>query len=156
MPAEWERHHATWLGWPHEVTDWPGKFPAIPWAYAEIVRNLARVERVYLLVEDAAAERNVRDILAKSGANLANVDFFCVPTDRGWMRDSGPISVKNASGELAYTHWRFNGWAKYSNHKRDAVAATLVNKTLRHRTWEPTHKGRRVVLEGGSIDVNGR
>jgi agmatine deiminase len=156
MPAEWERHQATWLGWPHEVSDWPGKFPAIPWAYAEIVRNLARVERVYLLVENANEEKKVRDILAKSGANLANVDFFRVPTDRGWMRDSGPISVKNAGGALAYTHWRFNGWAKYSNHKRDAVAATLVNKTLKHHTWEPTHKGRRVVLEGGSIDVNGR
>ncbi len=131
MPAEWEHHHATWLGWPHEVTDWPGKFPAIPWAYAEIVRNLARVERVYLLVENAAEEKKVRDILAKSGVNLANVDFLRVPTDRGWMRDSGPISVKNANGDLAYTHWRFNGWAKYANHKRDAVAATLVNRTLR-------------------------
>jgi len=156
MPAEWEHHHSTWLGWPHEVTDWPGKFPAIPWAYAEIVRNLARVERVYLLVESANEEKKVRDILAKSGANLANVDFFRVPTDRGWMRDSGPISVKNPSGDLAYTHWRFNGWAKYPNHKKDDAAATLVNKTLKHRTWEPTHNGRRVVLEGGSIDVNGR
>jgi agmatine deiminase len=156
MPAEWERHHATWLGWPHEVTDWPGKFPAIPWAYAEIVRHLARVERVYLLVRDRAAESKVRDILTKSGVNLANVDFFRVPTDRGWMRDSGPISVVNSRGELAYTHWRFNGWAKYDNHKKDAVAAALVNKTLKHRTWQPVHKGRRVVLEGGSIDVNGR
>ena len=64
MPAEWEHHHSTWLGWPHEVTDWPGKFPAIPWAYAEIVRNLARVERVYLLVESANEEKKVRDILA--------------------------------------------------------------------------------------------
>jgi agmatine deiminase len=156
MPAEWERHHATWLGWPHEVSDWPGKFPAIPWAYAEIVRHLARNERVYLLVENRAAEKKVLDILAKSGVNVANVDFFPVPTDRGWMRDSGPISVVNPSGDLAYTHWRFNGWAKYSNHKKDAVVAAQVNKTLKHRSWEPMHKGRRVVLEGGSIDVNGR
>jgi agmatine deiminase len=72
------------------------------------------------------------------------------------MRDSGPISVVNSGGDLAYTHWRFNGWAKYSNHKKDAVAAAQVNKTLKHRSWEPMHKGRRVVLEGGSIDVNGR
>lgn len=156
MPAEWEHHEATWLGWPHEQTDWPGKFPAIPWAYAEIVRHLARVERVYLLVQNRAAESHVRDILKKSGVHLAAVEFFRVPTDRGWMRDSGPICVKNASGEVAYTHWHFNGWAKYKNHKRDAVAVTQVNKRLKRRLWEPVHHGRHVVLEGGSIDVNGR
>jgi agmatine deiminase len=156
MPAEWVHHHATWLGWPHEQTDWPGKFPAIPWAFAEIVRHLSRVERVYLLVQNHAAESKVRAILKKSGANLAAVDFFRVRTDRGWMRDSGPISIGNSSGEVALTHWRFNGWAKYSNHKKDAAAAMLVNKRLKHRVWQPMHKGRRVVLEGGSIDVNGR
>ena len=156
MPAEWEHHEATWLGWPHEQTDWPGKFPAIPWAYAEIVRALARVERVYLLVQNRAAESHVRDILKKSGANLAAVNFFRVPTDRGWMRDSGPICVKNNNGEIAYTHWNFTGWAKYSNHKKDANVVTLVNKKLNHRLWRPKHKGRHVVLEGGSIDVNGR
>jgi agmatine deiminase len=156
MPAEWELHEATWLGWPHEQTDWPGKFPAIPWAYAEIVRHLARVERVYLLVQNRAAESRVRDILKKSGANLAAIDFFRVSTDRGWMRDSGPICVKNNSGEVAFTHWQFNGWAKYSNHKKDALAVTDVNKKLKRLVWQPVHNGRRVVLEGGSIDVNGR
>jgi agmatine deiminase len=156
MPAEWELHYATWLSWPHEQTDWPGKFPTIPWAFAEIVRHLARVERVYLLVENRAAESKVRTILKKSGADLAAVDFFRVPTDRGWMRDSGPIAVVNARGQIAYTHWRFNGWAKYSNHKKDAVAAAQVNKTLNHHLLQPTHKSRRIVLEGGSIDVNGR
>jgi agmatine deiminase len=156
MPAEWETHHATWLGWPHEQTDWPGKFPAIPWAFAEIVRHLARVERVYLLVENIAAESKVRAILKKSGADLAAVDFFRVSTDRGWMRDSGPIAVRDAQGTVAYTNWRFNGWAKYSNHKKDALAAAQVNKKLKHRLWQPSYKGRRIVLEGGSIDVNGR
>jgi agmatine deiminase len=156
MPAEWEHHYATWLGWPHEQTDWPGKFQTIPWAFAEIVRHLTRVERVYLLVENRAAESTIRAILKKSGANLAAVDFFRVPTDRGWMRDSGPIAVRSGSGEVAYTHWTFNGWAKYSNHKKDSLAAAQVNKKLKHRVWQPTHKGRRVVLEGGSIDVNGR
>jgi agmatine deiminase len=156
MPAEWEPHQATWLGWPHEATDWPGKFPAIPWAFAEIVRHLSRVERVYLLVQNREAQARARAILKKSGANLAAVDFFCVPTDRGWMRDSGPICVKNSSGEVAYTYWLFNGWAKYSNHKKDAVAAAQVNKKLKHRVWQPMHNGGRVILEGGSIDVNGR
>jgi agmatine deiminase len=156
MPAEWERHEATWLGWPHEVTDWPGKFAPIPWAFAEIVRHLSSVERVYLLVEDRESESRVRTILKKSGANLDAVDFFRVPTDRGWMRDSGPICVRNEAGEVAYNHFVFNGWAKYANHKKDAAAVTKVNQKLKRRVWHPEHKGRRVVLEGGSIDVNGR
>src|SRR5215469_9472627 len=156
MPAEWEHHEATWLGWPHEVTDWPGKFPAIPWAFAEIVRLLSQVERVYLLVQDREVQARARAMLKKSGANLDAVEFFRVPTDRGWMRDSGPICIRNASGEVAYTHWQFNGWAKYRNHKKDAVAALQANKKLKHRVWQPELNGRRVVLEGGSIDVNGR
>jgi agmatine deiminase len=184
MPAEWEPHAATWLGWPHELTDWPGKFAPIPWAFAEIVRHLSRVERVFLLVQDADAEKRVRAILKKAGAQLSNVDFFRVPTDRGWMRDSGPICVKNAAGEVAFNHFVFNGWAKYANHKRDAVSVAKVNQKLRKRVWHAEHiraesrvteelggaekaaglrgkrpalqVGRRVVLEGGSIDVNGK
>jgi agmatine deiminase len=156
MPAEWDPHEGTWLGWPHELTDWPGKFSPIPWAFAEIVRHLSQVERVYLLVESRAAESRVRSILKKSGANLSAVDFFRIPTDRGWMRDSGPICVTNSSGEVAFTHWRFNGWAKYDNHKKDAQVVTAANKKLKRRVWQPMHNGRRVVLEGGSIDVNGR
>jgi len=155
MPAEWEPHEATWLGWPHELTDWPGKFAPIPWAFAEIVRHLSQVERVHLLVENAASEKRVRAILKKSGANLSSVDFLRIPTDRGWMRDSGPICVKNAQGEVAFNNFAFNGWAKYSNHRKDALAVSKANQTLRRRLWQPMHKGRRVVLEGGSIDVNG-
>src|SRR3984893_17296479 len=156
MPAEWEPHQATWLGWPHEVTDWPGKFATIPWAFAEIVRLLSEVERVFLLVENRAAEVRVRSILKKAGPKLSAVDFFRVPTDRGWMRDSGPIYVRNSDGDVADMHFSFNGWAKYLNHKKAAVVVEKVNRQLKHRLWQPIHKGRRVVLEGGSIDVNGR
>jgi agmatine deiminase len=156
MPAEWEPHEATWLGWPHEVTDWPGKFPAIPWAFAEIVRLLSEVERVFLLVDNPAAKVRVSSILKKAGANLGAVDFFQVPTDRGWMRDSGPICVRNADGDVAYNHFSFNGWAKYPNHKKDALVVEKAGRLLKRRLWGPMHKGRRVVLEGGSIDVNGR
>jgi agmatine deiminase len=138
------------------MTDWPGKFAPIPWAFAEIVRHLSRVERVYLLVQDGGTEKRVRRILKKSGAQLENVDFFRAPTDRGWMRDSGPICVTNAAGEVAFNHFVFNGWAKYANHKRDAAAVRKVNQKLKRRIWQPTHRQRRVVLEGGSIDVNGR
>ncbi len=156
MPAEWERHEATWLGWPHELTDWPGKFAPIPWAFSEIVRHLALSERVYLLVENREAETRVRQILKKAGADLNAVIFFRVPTDRGWMRDSGPLCVRNGAGEVSFNHWRFNGWAKYPNQKKDAVAVTGVNKKLGHRVWNPQHRGRPVVLEGGSIEVNGK
>jgi agmatine deiminase len=156
MPAEWEPHEATWLAWPHELTDWPAKFAPVPWAFAEIVRHLSRVERVYLIVENRSAESRVRTILKKSDANLDAVDFFHVKTDRGWMRDSGPICIRHSSGEVAYTHWQFNGWAKYPNHKKDAAVVPQVNKKLKHRIWQPIHKGKRIVLEGGSIDVNGR
>jgi agmatine deiminase len=156
MPAEWETHEATWLAWPHELTDWPGKFAPIPWAFAEMVRLLSQVERVFLLVENSEAGKRARGILKKAGAKLEAVEFFRVPTDRGWMRDSGPICVKDPAGVVAYNHFVFNGWAKYSNHKKDAVAVTKVNARLKRRVFLPTHKGRRIVLEGGSIDVNGK
>ncbi len=156
MPAEWEPHEATWIGWPHELTDWPGKFTPIPWVYGEIVRHLARVERVRIFVENAAAESKARAVLKKSGANLAAVDFSRVPTNRGWTRDFGPLFVKNAAGHVAMTHWMFNAWAKYDDYKKDAVAIPRVNQKLRFPIWQPEYKGRRVVLEGGSIEVNGR
>lgn len=155
MPAEWEPHEGTWLGWPHELTDWPGKFAPIPWAFAEIVRHLARVERVFLFVESKAAESRVRAILKKSHVNLDAVAFFRIPTDRGWMRDSGPICVKNSAGEVAFNNFVFNGWAKYANHKKDAKIVVAANKSLKKKIFLPTHNGKRVVLEGGSIDVNG-
>jgi agmatine deiminase len=156
MPAEWEKHEATWLGWPHELTDWPGKFAPIPWAFAEMVRLLSQVERVFLLVENGEAEKRARGILRKAGARLEAVDFFRVPTDRGWMRDSGPICVKNGTGEVAYNHFAFNGWAKYENHKKDAAVVRKINARRKRRVFLPEHMGRRVVLEGGSIDVNGK
>jgi agmatine deiminase len=155
MPAEWEPHRATWLGWPHELTDWPGKFAPILWAFAEMVRLLSQVERVFLIMEDRVAEERARGILTKAGAKLESMEFFRAKTDRGWMRDSGPICVKNAAGQVAYNNFVFNGWAKYDNHKKDAVVVGKVNKQLKRTMWLPMHKGRRVVLEGGSIEVNG-
>jgi agmatine deiminase len=155
MPAEWEPHEGTLLGWPHERTDWPGKFAAIPWAFAEIVRHLVRVERVFLLVEDREAESRAESILKKSHVALDAVTFLRIPTDRGWMRDSGPVCVRNRAGEVAFNHFVFNGWAKYSDHKKDAQVVPRVNRSLKRHIFLPTHQGRRVVLEGGSIDVNG-
>jgi agmatine deiminase len=155
MPAEWEPHTATWLAWPHEKTDWPGKFAPIPWVYADIARHLSQVERVRILVENAAMERDARRMLKSAGANLSAVDFFRVPTNRGWIRDFGPIFVHNGKGAFAATNWHFNAWAKYNDWKKDDAANEKLARKLKWNMWSPVYRGRRVVLEGGSIDVNG-
>jgi agmatine deiminase len=156
MPAEWEPHAASWLAWPHEKTDWPGKFAPIPWVYADIVRHLSQVERVRILVENPAMERAARRQLKSAGANLSAVDFFQVPTNRGWIRDFGPIFLRNAGkGESGATNWHFNAWAKYDDWKKDDAANEKLAAKLNWNMWSPKYRGRRVILEGGSIDVNG-
>jgi len=150
MPAEWEPHEATWLAWPHERTDWPGKFSPIPWVYGDIVQRLARVEKVRILIEDAAVEKGARRVLAKCGANMNAVEFFRHRTNRSWTRDYCPIFVRSARGEVAITDWIFNGWAKYDNWRVDNRMPAFLAKRLRMRSFEP-----KIVLEGGSIEVNG-
>ena len=151
MPAECEPHEATWIAWPHNRDDWPGRFAPIPWVYAEIVRKLARVERVRILIKDRAAEETARRILRKVDANLDAIEFFHAPTDRSWTRDYCPLFVKNRVGKVALTNWRFNGWAKYDDYKSDAAIPAKLAAALQLPFWEP-----HLVLEGGSIDVNGR
>jgi agmatine deiminase len=146
MPAEWEPHEATWIAWPHNQDDWPGRFEPIPWVYGEIVRKLAAVERVRILVRDEEVRESARAVLEKCGANLAAVDFELRPTDRVWTRDFAPQFLKNGAGETAAVKFRFNGWAKYENHLLDDAAGRAVSAVR----WQPD-----VVLEGGSIDVNG-
>jgi agmatine deiminase len=154
MPAEWEPHAATWLAWPHYEGDWPGKFEPIPWVYAEIIRNLARHERVELIVNDALSERRARQVLQRADVPLSNVVFHRWPTNRVWMRDSGCIFVKDANG-LAGVKWRFNAWAKYSNWKLDEKIGSLMAEVPGVEEVRPLFGRKRVVLEGGSIDVNG-
>jgi agmatine deiminase len=156
MPAEWAPHEATWIAWPHNPSDWPGRFQPIPWVYAEIVRMLSRVELVRILVNDAAAEKRATGLLRRAGANLQNVRFHPWPTNRIWTRDSGPIFVRNdESGEVAVTDWRFNAWAKYGDWQLDDALPSLAAAELGVRVWEPAVDDRRLVLEGGSIDTNG-
>ncbi len=150
MPAEWEPHEATWLAWPHEATDWPGKFAAISWVYADIVRRLARVENVRILIESSASEKKARRVLQRCGANLGQVEFFRCPTDRSWTRDYGPIIVHGEPGHLIATDWIFNGWAKYDNHHLDNAVPQFIAEQM-HMPLVETG----IVLEGGSIDVNG-
>jgi agmatine deiminase len=156
MPAEWDPHEATWLAWPHERTDWPSKFASIQWVYAEIVRHLSRFEKVRILVENADLGEKARRILKKCHAQLEAVEFFEIPTDRSWTRDYCPTFVRNSAGSQILLNWRFNGWAKYLNSEYDdAVTARMAEKTD-VEMYTPEWNGQRIVLEGGSIDVNGR
>src|SRR6266581_3599153 len=160
MPAEWERHHATWIGWPHNKSDWPGRFGPIPWAYAEIVRKLTPAEVVRILVNSPVHERAARRALTSAGVSPDRAEFFRFPTNRGWTRDFGPLFVRRSgrSAQLGIARFRFNAWAKYPDWKKDdripeRVAARLDLPLFPARAGSG---GRDVVLEGGSIDVNGR
>jgi agmatine deiminase len=156
MPAEWEPHAATWLAWPHRRTDWPGRFEPIPWVYAEIIRTLTRHEKVFLIVRGRQMLDRLTTTLQSAGVDLTTVDGFIHPTDRSWVRDSGPIFVVNDSGERAVLDWHFNAWAKYPDWTRDDRLPTFVAEQHGLRSWQPRVRGWRVVLEGGSIDVNGQ
>src|SRR5205085_6301215 len=158
MPAEWERHHATWIGWPHNKSDWPGRFGPIPWVYTEIVRKLAPAEIVRILVNSSAHEGAARRALTSAGVSLDRVEFFRFTTNRGWTRDFGPLFVRRSgsSGELAIARFRFNAWAKYPDWKKDDRIPERVAARLKVPLVQARAASRDVVLEGGSIDVNGR
>jgi agmatine deiminase len=156
MPAEWEPHEATWIAWPHCRQDWPGKFATIPWVYAEIVRHLQASERVHVLVNDARAEQRARQLLSRANVDLNGIVFYRFATDRVWTRDYAPIFVTDKKGQIGITGWRFNGWAKYANWKSDARIPQRLARALSMPLWQPCVGKHRVVLEGGSIDVNGQ
>ncbi len=148
-PAEWEPHAATWLGWPHNLTDWPGKFAPIPWVYGEIVRSIAPGERVRILVQNAAVEARARSVLKSAAVDLKQINFFRVATNRGWTRDSGPIFVKSRK-DTAIVDFNFNAWAKYNDYNLDAKVPAFAARKLGRRLFETDF-----VLEGGAIDTNG-
>ncbi len=151
MPAEWEKHEATWLCWPHNKNDWPGKIIPIRWVYGEIVRAIAEGEKVRMIVPSAKHELQAKRVLSQACAPMENVEFFRWPTDRGWTRDFGPIFVKRKK-EVAIVDFRFNAWAKYPDHKKDDRIAKCVAAKFRKVRFDASH----FVLEGGAIDVNGR
>lgn len=168
MPAEWEPHAATWLAWPHFEGDWPGKFEPIPWVYAEIIRVLAKHERVELVVNSASAARKGRGILGRAGALSDNIRFHYWPTNRIWLRDSGCIFLTKQMGvarpdSRLFPHeanfqalkFRFNAWAKYSNWRLDEKIGSLMAKAAHVEEVRPISADKRIILEGGSLDVNG-
>lgn len=155
MPAEWERHEATWIGWPHNKEDWPGKFSPIPWVYAEIVKKISEGEKVRIVVESKEHQRKAERVLKSAVVDFAQIEFFILKTDRGWMRDSGPAFIKNNLNEIAQVSFKFTGWAKYSNYKKDEKFPKYISEKFKLKNFIPLYNNRHACLEGGSIDING-
>jgi agmatine deiminase len=165
-PAEWEAHAATWLAWPHNEEDWPGRYGPIPWVFGEVIRHLSRAERVRLLVNEAN-EAEARALLSRIGVNEDRVFLRQAVTDRVWTRDYLPTFVQGANDRLVGVKWRFNGWAKYDDWRNDDRAGRMICENVQTPNWEPfdasgptavetpTWRGQPVVMEGGAIDGNG-
>lgn len=157
MPAEWEAHAATWIAWPHQHEDWPDRFAPIPWVYVEIVRHLVRGvrgERVRIVALEPQ-QVQARAMLERAGVDLSRVEFLPFATDRAWLRDSGALFVRDEGGRRVALDWHYNAWAKYDNwHADDRLPEQMAGRLGVERI-QPTCRGRRVVLEGGSIDGNG-
>ena len=137
MPAEWEKHAATWLGWPHNESDWPDKIDTIRWVYGEMVRKISQGERVRILVQHKAEQKLAASYLKRAGCDLKKVDFVIHPTNRGWTRDSGPIHVRRkgtrGKAETAIVHFHFNAWAKYNDWQKDTRVPEIAAKLLKKK-----------------------
>ena len=155
MPAEWEPQNSTWIAWPHNKDDWPGKFAQIPWVFSKIITILSKVQSVNILVENKSEKKTVFFFLNVLGAKIKNIKLIVCKTDRAWTRDFLPIFLKNNKNRNILSNWEFNAWAKYKNYKNDNKAYLKVKKIKRIKVINPMHMKKRVVLEGGSVDVNG-
>ncbi len=156
LPAEWEPQQATLLCFPHNGNDWPGKYEVIKWAFIELIRKVAEFERVLLVVKNEELQQRITRMLKQAHANTKQVRFILQNTNRSWMRDSGPIVVQRSDGKREALQFRFNGWAKYPNHRLDWQVPPAVAKSLKVPITEVCYQGRPVVLEGGAIEVNGK
>lgn len=155
FPAEWEKQSGILLCFPHNGNDWPGKYEAIKWAFVEFIKKVSSFEEVYLVVADASLQQRVTEMLSMAHVDMKKVSFIIHRTNRSWMRDSGPIIVKNGSKREAL-NFHFNGWAKYKNYRLDRSVPQKVADFLNVPLTSVTYKGKPVVLEGGAIDVNGK
>ncbi len=158
MPAEWERHEATWLAWPRHDKDWPDKMSSVRWTYGEMIRKIASGEKVRLLGNSKAAETQARRVMTSACADLKQVEFLPFPTNRAWMRDSGPVFVRGSGKkrERAIVHFNFNAWAKHADWQNDRRIPDRAARKFGYRLFPARSGTRDFVLEGGSIDVNGR
>ncbi len=151
LPAEWTAHEATWLVWPHNRDDWPGKMNAVKWAFAEMIKIISRHEKVWLLVEPGNKETS----FARSGAKTDSVELIEIPTNRSWIRDSGPLFVTNSGGKKAVARFHFDAWSKYDDFAKDRLVPEKIADKLALDLYPVIIDGREIVLEGGAIDVNG-
>ena len=153
MPAEWEPHAATWLSWPHDPITFPERVDAAEETYRQMIRALSKHERVNLLVKDEQTHHTVQEWLADEA--IRNVVLWDIPPADVWFRDYGPIFVKREVGnraEVAMTKWRFNAWGdKYDSLLPDTEIPYQLHPHLGMPIFEAG-----IVMEGGSIEVNGR
>lgn len=155
LPAEWEQQQGLLLCFPHNGNDWPGKYGAIQWAFVEFIKKVAQVETVFLMLADEKLKSKVHEMLEMAHVKVKNVSYIIHKTNRSWMRDSGPIIVKNGSKREAL-NLNFNGWAKYNNYQLDKHVPSKVAHHLNIPLTQAVYKGKPVILEGGAIDVNGK
>tara|TARA_R110000796_G_scaffold71123_4_gene161312 strand:+ start:4310 stop:5338 length:1029 start_codon:yes stop_codon:yes gene_type:complete len=155
FPAEWEKQQGILLCFPHNGNDWPGKYGAIQWAFVEFIKKVATYEQVFLVVDSAKHQKKVMEMLEMATVNLKKVVFIIQKTNRSWMRDSGPIIIKNGKNREAL-NFNFNGWAKYSNYKLDRKVPKAISEVLEVPLTQVVYKGKPVVLEGGALEVNGK
>lgn len=155
FPAEWEKQQGIVLCFPHNGNDWPGKYEAVQWAFVEFIKKVATFETVFLVVADEKLKEKVAEMLERARVNIANVSFINHKTNRSWMRDSGPIVVKNGSKREAL-NFNFNGWAKYKNYQLDKFVPSKIADFIDVPLTQVIYKGKPVIVEGGAIDVNGR
>ena len=156
MPAEWEKQQSTLMGWPYNKNDWPGKFKNIPWVFAKIISKITESQKVNLLINNSRSKNSIKKLLMKTNTKIGNVKFIICKTDRVWMRDTGPIFIKNKKNKNILLNWKFNGWAKYTNYSADNKVSLKIKNHYRGNIITPRFKKRSIVLEGGSIDVNGK
>ena len=155
FPAEWEKQQGVLLCFPHNGNDWPGKYEAIQWAFVEFIKKVATYEEVFLVVANEKLKTKVLEMLEMAHVKISNVSFIIQKTNRSWMRDSGPIIVKNGSKREAL-NFNFNGWAKYKNINLDKHVPNVVANFLKLPITQVMYKGKPVIVEGGAIDVNGK
>lgn len=155
FPAEWEPQQGILLCFPHNGNDWPGKYQAVQWAFVEFIKKVSLYEEVFLVVANKALKEKVKHMLDMATVNLKKVSFIVQKTNRSWMRDSGPIIVKNGEYREAL-NFNFNGWAKYNNYLLDRNVPKKVAAHLNLPLTQVTYKSKNVVLEGGALEVNGK
>ena len=156
MPAEWEKQESTWVAWPHNKKDWPNKFELIPDIFAQIIAKISKFQKVNILIENKNLKKKIYLILKNYLANTKNINYTICKTNRAWLRDSFPIFVKNKLNQKVLIDWGFNSWAKYKNFNHDNKIGIKIKKFLNLDSVRPKFKNRRIILEGGSIDVNGK